>query len=38
MSHYTNRCLVCGCPEIDHVPIRYVILARIKHAILARWR
>lgn len=30
----TDRCIECGCPVGDHVPLRYWLKAWVKHRIL----
>lgn len=32
----TRRCIICGCPELDHTPLRYVLKAWFLHRILRR--
>jgi len=32
----TRRCIVCGCPCIDHVPLSYVLKALFWHRIMRR--
>jgi hypothetical protein len=35
-----SRCLICGCPQIDHVPIRYPLRVWLLHTLparIARW-
>lgn len=27
------RCIVCGCPVADHIPLRYVVKAWIWHRV-----
>lgn len=33
----TRRCVLCGCPAVDHVPLRYVLRAWLKHRLWAAY-
>lgn len=30
------RCLLCGCPQSDHVPLRYALRVLVLHLLPAR--
>lgn len=32
------RCVACGCPNVDHQPMRYVLRAWLLHLLPARIR
>ena len=34
----TRRCLECGSPNCDHVPLRYALRAAVKHYLIGKAR